>query len=285
MPYVALAVAGTSLVGAGMSYKGAQQASADTRAFNQMQYDMQMKQMQQDRMLSMAGINAQVGVGMANIGAGAASGAVGPAGAVYAFDYNQKAIPYNDQQRAKQDAINAEYAKGGMWAYQKAQSILTGETDVSKDPLFQRQVNQGTKAVEMSALGRGGLYSGGTAMALQDYAMNSLNSFRAGRLSELGQFAQAGPTQYYSEKALMSGAADPVQIEKYRQQALQDALAMKGPKGGGGCGPGYYYERREKGDMDPSGTRELAAGEEYCLPNKDTVEKDAYGDGSGDQFR
>ena len=82
--------------------------------------------------------------------------------------YDEKLASYDPYKKLGETAFTDfqdYYKRGGM-------NFDPNSVDVTKDPGYQFRMDQGNKAIENSAMARGGLMSGNTIRGSQDYAQN-----------------------------------------------------------------------------------------------------------------
>ena len=109
----------------------------------------------------------------------------------------------NNLQQNQYDTARADYSPyrdAGTAATNNLMGLMKDPNSITSDPGYQFGLNQGTTAVQRSAAGAGGLYSGATLKALQrygtDYAGTKLNDAytRYGNVAQLGLNATNGTT-------------------------------------------------------------------------------------------
>lgn len=107
----------------------------------------------------------------------------------------------NAEQQREYDLTRSDYApyrEAGVGALGHINALMADPNSITSDPDYQFQLGQGTQAVQRSAAGAGGLYSGATLKALQrygtDYAGTKLNEEynRYASIAGIGQQATNG---------------------------------------------------------------------------------------------
>lgn len=73
------------------------------------------------------------------------------------------------EQFERQIELQEPWRRAGVNALNKLGTGFTGQVDLTQDPGYAFRLSQGTKALERSAAARGGLISGNTGGALQQY--------------------------------------------------------------------------------------------------------------------
>jgi hypothetical protein len=141
-------------------------------------------------------------VGAAVVVAGAAvkvhQGNVAASKQRYAIDAANKGLA-SEEQQARDDY--APYRDTGAAATTALNGLMKDPNSITSDPGYQFGLGQGQQAIDRSAAGAGGLYSGATLKALerygQNYAGTKLNDAytRYGGVAQLGLNAVNGTTQ------------------------------------------------------------------------------------------
>ena len=152
-----------------------------------------------------------IGTGLAILG-GAAIGAIGSnkaAKSQQAAASSANQLQWDMYQQNREDLT--PYREAGGNALARIQALLQNPQAVSQEPGYQFGMGEGTKAIERSAAGRGGLYSGATLKALQrfgqDYAGTKTNELfnRYASVAGIGQTATNQTGMYGQNYAQNAG--------------------------------------------------------------------------------
>lgn len=177
-------------------------------------------------------------------------------GQTYGLDADQMAMLKGDA-----SAITDSTVSGVRTLYDSA-STATPETLLTSDPGYQFRMDQGQKAIERSAAARGGLFSGGTGKALQQYsqglasqeygnAFNRLASLAGIGQSATGQQVNANQNQAVALSDLTTQAGNArasgyVGAANAQQQGLQNMISL-------GTTAALLSDERTKEDIRPVG--------------------------------
>ena len=117
-------------------------------------------------------------------------------GQTYGLDADQMAMLKGDA-----SAITDSTVSGVRTLYDSA-STATPETLLTSDPGYQFRMDQGQKAIERSAAARGGLFSGGTGKALQQYSQGLASQEYGNAFNRLASLAGIGQSANSQQVAL-----------------------------------------------------------------------------------
>lgn len=185
-----------------------------------------------------------------------------------------RAADLQREQFERQIELQEPWRQAGVNALNKLGTGFTGQVDLTQDPGYAFRLSQGTKALERSAAARGGLISGNTGGALQQYgqglasqeyqnaynrALNQYNTTAAlagigqtsvnqlgaagqnyamGMGEALGAGAQARASGYMGAANAIGGGVG--QYMNYRQNEATNSLLDRAlANRGGGYGGGY----------------------------------------------
>lgn len=170
-----------------------------------------------DSLGSLFGGSGSMGNSLLNLGGNLLSGYMQSNAAGNAADAQAAAAAQaNALQKYMYDTTRADYApyrQAGTDALGKIQALLANPATITGDPGYQFGLDQGTKALQNSATGRGMTYSGQQAKALQqygqDYAGTKLNESynRLASLAGVGQQATGSTSAAGSNYANQAGNA------------------------------------------------------------------------------
>ena len=179
------------------------------------------------------------------------------------------------EQFERQIELQEPWRRAGVNALNKLGTGFTGQVDLTQDPGYAFRLSQGTKALERSAAARGGLISGNTGGALQQYgqglasqeyqnaynrALNQYNTtaalagvgqtsvnqlgaagqnYATGAGEALGAGAQARASGYMGMANAIGGGVG--QYYNYQQNQATNSLLQQalGNRGGGYTRPSY----------------------------------------------
>ena len=149
------------------------------------------------------GTSAAAGLGSSLISGSEQAGAAQSAQQLQ-YQEQEQALAQQQQQWETQQAETAPYRAAGTGALGQLQSLIQGgfqaptAAQAEQTPGYQFQLQQGEQAIQRSAAAQGGLLSGGTAKALNNYAQgtaasnyqnvyqNALNQYLTNYNSQLG---------------------------------------------------------------------------------------------------
>lgn len=185
--------------------------------------------------LAIGGIGAAGSIAGAAIGAGAAGSAADKQAAASQYATDMQRQMY-DQTRADQQPWRDAGAKAlSQMSDPDFQKSFTA-ADFQQDPGYQFRMQQGQDAIERSAAARGGLQSGGTLKAINEYgqnfasneygnAYNRFNNDRTTRFNRLSSIAGAGQTA--TNEVSQAG-------QNFGAQAGQNAIGAANAQGAAG---------------------------------------------------
>ena len=149
------------------------------------------------------GLGTAASAGTAIYGANKQAGAAQSAESLQAQEA-QNALNFQEQQWNTEQTETAPYRSAGTGALNQLNGLISGgfqaptAQQAENTPGYQFQLQQGEQAIQRSAAAQGGLLSGGTGKALNNYAQgvastnyqnvyqNALNQYQANYNSELG---------------------------------------------------------------------------------------------------